>query len=158
MLEVQDSAPVGNAPVTSDAPEQIRLRDDEVCCGPVVGLAEFEGSNAVAVRLQPGDDARALVPHLGRLQLVEIAFPKFRDGRGYSAARILREAGFAGEIRAVGEVLVDQIVFMRRCGIDGFAPDKPLDADAVGRALARYPFVYQAAADAAVPAWALRRG
>jgi uncharacterized protein (DUF934 family) len=52
---------------------------------------------------------RAPDPHLDRLALVEVAFPKFRDGRGYSSARILREAGYTGELRAQGDVLVDQI-------------------------------------------------
>ena len=61
---------------------------------PAVTLDAFlDQSNATAVRLEPDDDARALIPHLDRLALIEIAFPKFRDGRGYSSARILREAG-----------------------------------------------------------------
>ena len=53
-----------------------------------------------------GEDVRALLPFLDRLALVEISFPSFRDGRGYSAARILREAGYTGELRAVGDVLI----------------------------------------------------
>ncbi len=125
---------------------------------PVVSLAEFEGSNATAVRIEPGEDARVLIPHLDRLTLVEIAFPKFRDGRGYSSARILREAGYKGEMRAQGDVLVDQIVYMTRCGFDSFAPDVALDQVVVDRALANFPNVYQRAADAAVPIWKLRHG
>lgn len=154
----QDQSPVGDAPVLTSAPAQLRWREDAAYDGPIVGLDTLAGGNATAVRLQPGDDARALAPHLGRLSLVEIAFPKFRDGRGYSSARILRELGFSGEIRAVGDVLVDQLDFMRRAGFDGFAPDKRLDPAVVERTLKRYPFVYQKAADAAVPAWALRHG
>ena len=92
-------------------------------------------------------DARALIPHLGRLALIEVAFPKFRDGRGYSSARILREAGFTGELRAQGDVLVDQIAFMRRCGFDSFAPDKRLDEEDAARAFATWENVYQRAAD-----------
>ena len=88
---------------------QIRLRDDEPCMEPAVTLEAFaEQTNAVAVRIEPGGDARELLPHLDRLARVDIAFPAFTDGRGYSAARILREAGFTGELRAVGDVLVDQ--------------------------------------------------
>jgi uncharacterized protein (DUF934 family) len=49
------------------------------------------------VRIEPGEDARALLPHLDRLALVEVTFPAFTDGRGFSSARILREAGFTGE-------------------------------------------------------------
>ena len=71
--------------------------------------------------------------------MVEISFPTFRDGRGYSAARILREAGFEGELRAAGDVLVDQIPPMRRCGFDSFAPEKPVDAATLTKLLALYP-------------------
>lgn len=115
-------------------------------------------TNATSVRLESGDDARALIPHLDRLALIEIAFPTFRDGRGYSSARILREAGYAGELRAEGDVLVDQIAYMRRCGFDSFAPAKPLDPEVVARSLARYESAYQRAADGAVPVWKLRHG
>jgi uncharacterized protein (DUF934 family) len=125
---------------------------------PVVSMNEFEGSNATAVRIEPGEDARILIPHLDRLTLVEIAFPKFRDGRGYSSAQILREAGYKGELRAAGDVLVDQVAFMKRCGFDSFAPDVPLDPVATERALSTYDDVYQGAADAAVPIWKLRHG
>jgi uncharacterized protein (DUF934 family) len=125
---------------------------------PIVSFAEFEGSNATAVRIEPGDDARALIPHLDRLTLVEVTFPKFRDGRGYSSARILREAGYEGTLRATGDVLVDQVPFMTRCGFDDFAPDVPLNEADVKAALGRYADVYQPAADARVPVWKLRHG
>jgi uncharacterized protein (DUF934 family) len=126
---------------------------------PAVTLDAFlDQSNATAVRLEPDDDARALIPYLDRLALIEIAFPKFRDGRGYSSARILREAGYSGELRAQGDVLVDQIAFMKRCGFDSFAPEASLNPEAVERALATYNQFYQSAADAAVPVWKLRHG
>jgi uncharacterized protein (DUF934 family) len=126
---------------------------------PCVTLDAFLGqTNATAVRLESDDDARALIPHIARLTLVEIAFPKFRDGRGYSSARILREAGYTGELRAQGDVLVDQIAFMKRCGFDSFVSDAPLNPADVDAALSRYDHVYQGAADAAVPVWKLRHG
>lgn len=126
---------------------------------PSLPLIDFLAQpSASAVRLEPTDDARALIPHLARLTLVEIAFPTFRDGRGYSAARILREAGYGGELRAAGDVLVDQIVYLRRCGFDSFAPNVPLDPAVMDGALARYPAVYQRAADGADPVWKLRHG
>jgi uncharacterized protein (DUF934 family) len=125
---------------------------------PISTLAEFAASNATAVRIEPGEDARDLIPHLDRITLVEITFPKFRDGRGYSSARILREAGYKGEMRAAGDVLVDQVAFMKRCGFDTFAPDVPLDPVVVERALSTYADVYQSAADAGVPVWKLRHG
>jgi len=126
---------------------------------PAVTLDAFlDRSNATAVRLEPDEDARLLIPHLDRLELIEIAFPKYRDGRGYSSARILREAGYAGELRAQGDVLVDQIAFMRRCGFDSFAPEGSLNQADVDAAFARYHDVYQPAADGRVPVWKLRHG
>jgi uncharacterized protein (DUF934 family) len=125
---------------------------------PIVSLADFAGSNATAVRIEPGEDARVLIPHLDRLTLVEIAFPKFRDGRGYSSARILREAGYTGALRAQGDILVDQIAFMKRCGFDSFAPDAALNQADVDAAFSRFDDVYQRAADARVPVWKLRHG
>jgi uncharacterized protein (DUF934 family) len=137
----------------------LRFRDDEIHEEPAVTLDSFLGqSNATAVRIESGEDARALLPHLERLALVEVSFPKFRDGRGYSTARILREAGYTGELRAQGDVLVDQILPMRRCGFDSFAPEAPVDRATLDASLARYDHVYQAAADAAVPVWKLRHG
>ena len=139
--------------------DPIRFRTDEAHEEPAVTLDAFLGqSNATAVRLESDEDARALLPHLERLALVEIAFPTFRDGRGYSAARILREAGYEGELRAEGDVLIDQVAHMRRCGFDALAPATPLDADAVAAAIARLPFSYQRAADDRAPVWALRHG
>lgn len=124
-----------------------------------VSLDEFlAGSNQSAVRIEPGEDARALLPHLDRITLVEVTFPKFRDGRGYSSARILREAGYAGPLRAAGDVLVDQIAYMTRCGFDDFAPDAPLNDADVKAAIGFFPHAYQSAADAQVPIWKLRHG
>jgi len=138
---------------------EFRYRTDEVTEQPSVTLDAFlDQSNATAVRLEPDDDARALIPFLDRLTLIEVAFPKYRDGRGYSSARILREAGYTGELRAQGDVLVDQIAFMRRCGFDSFVPEASLNPEAVARALSIYDQFYQKAADAAVPVWKLRHG
>jgi uncharacterized protein (DUF934 family) len=139
--------------------EFLRYRDDEAHDEPAVTLDSFFGqSNATAVRIESGEDARALLPHLSRIALIEVSFPSFRDGRGYSTARILREAGYEGELRAQGDVLVDQIPLMRRCGFDSFAPDAPIDEETLTAALDRYNFRYQAAADSIVPVWKLRHG
>ena len=80
--------------------QNLRYRNDEPVSDPAVTVDSFaEQTNATAVRIEPGDDARALLPHLDRLALVEVNFPAYTDGRGYSAARILREAGYGdGEI------------------------------------------------------------
>lgn len=139
--------------------ELIRFRDDEPSESPAVTVDSFgDQSNAGAVRIEPGDDARELLPHLVHVTRVEVNFPVFGDGRGYSAARILREAGYEGEIRAVGDVLVDQVAYMRRCGFDAFEPDKPLNDADVEAALSRWNDVYQKTADGRVPIWAKRHG
>ena len=118
--------------------------------------AFVDQSNAQAVRIEPGDDTRELLPHLQRLALVEVNFPAFGDGRGYSSARMLREAGYEGELRAVGDVLVDQLAYMRRCGFDAFEPDQQFDMDDVKAAFERWPEVYQNAADDCTPIWTKR--
>ncbi len=133
---------------TSPDDVQFRFRDDEVADHAAVTVdAVHDQSNATAVRIEPGDDARALVPLLDRLALVEVNFPSFGDGRGYSSARILREAGYAGELRAVGDVGIDQLSHMRRCGFDAFAPDTPLDEEDAARAFATWDNVYQRTID-----------
>ena len=138
---------------------QFRFRDDEQPDSAQVTVDAFlEQADASAVRIEPGDDARELLPHLARIRLIEINFPTFADGRGYSAARLLREHGYTAELRAVGDVLVDQLAYMRRCGFDSFAPEKPLDETDAQVALDRWPHVYQPAADDAVPVWKLRHG
>ena len=94
-------------------------------------------------------------------RLIEIAFPKYRDGRGYSSARILREAGYTGELRAQGDVLVDQIAFMRRCGFDSFAPEAIVKPRSCRRccALQRYDHVLpKAPRTPRFPVWKLRHG
>lgn len=137
--------------------EPLRFRDDAVPDEPAVSLDAFlDQTNAASVRIEAGDDVRRLGPVLDRVRLVEVDFPKFRDGRGFSSARVLREMGYTGEIKATGDVLVDLVFFMRRCGFDSFAPNVPFNDTDVQAALTRYPYVYQDAADAAVPIWRLR--
>ena len=136
---------------------QFRFRDDEAVNDPAVTVDAFaDQTNATAVRLEPGEDARELLPHLDRLRLIEVNFPTWTDGRGYSAARVLREAGYDGELRAVGDVLIDQLLPMRRCGFDAFAPQKPLNPADAEAAFNRWDNVYQATGDGRQPIWAKR--
>jgi len=93
---------------------------------------------------------------LGHLALVALKFPKFRDGRAYSQARLLRETyRFRGTLRATGDVLRDQFHFLIRAGFDSFEVKKPADAHAFAEAANRYSVVYQPSADGRTPA--LRR-
>lgn len=93
-------------------------------------LAEPEsflnGGRQTAVLIAAGEKAEELQPFLDRISLVIVAFPKFTDGRGFSAARILREElGYRGDIRAAGDYILDQVPLMRRCGITSFEISKP---------------------------------
>ena len=73
------------------------------------------------VRLEPSDDPAAVADRVARAARVEVNFPRFGDGRGYSIARLLRERhGYRGELRAVGQVARDHLYFMERCGFDAF--------------------------------------
>ena len=147
----------GGNPIPQAPGDYLRFRDDVAADEPAVSLDAFlEQPNAVSVRIEAGDDVERLFEHLARVKLVEVDFPKFRDGRGFSTARLLREAGYKGEIKATGDVLVDLVWFMRRCGFDSFAPDVSIDPAVLEGCLNRYPHVYQHAADDAVPIWQLR--
>jgi phosphoadenosine phosphosulfate reductase len=86
-----------------------------------LGEARRGINTPVGVRLDGGEMVDAILPDLDRLSLVALSFPKFGDGRSFSKASILRgQYGFKGEIRAVGDVLWDQLQLMRRCGFDAF--------------------------------------
>jgi uncharacterized protein (DUF934 family) len=112
---------------------------------------------AVGVRLKSDEEVEALAYDLPRLALVAFEFPKFRDGRAYSNARVLRERyGFAGEVRAVGDVLREQAFFMLRCGFDAFEPADGSGAQEWEAATRRFRHVYQRAADGREPAFAER--
>ena len=93
-------------------------------------------------------DVDDLVPYLDRLALIALVFPTFRDGRAYSQARLLRERHlYRGELRATGQVLRDQFVFMLRAGFDAFEVKKVSDADAFALTAKRYSVFYQPTGD-----------
>jgi uncharacterized protein (DUF934 family) len=99
-------------------------------------------------------DLDDLVPYLDRLAAVALVFPSFRDGRAYSQARLLRERhGYDGELRATGQVLRDQFVFMLRAGFDAFEVKKDADAEAFAETVKRYSVFYQPTGDGRVAAF-----
>lgn len=96
------------------------------------------------VWLRSDDDVELLAPYLDQLQLISIDFPVYTDGRGYSQARVLRKQfSFSGELRASGDVRVDQILFMARAGIDAFEFSDPPDKALVNQILSRFQLNYQ---------------
>jgi uncharacterized protein (DUF934 family) len=104
--------------------------------------------------LWPNDrDVSELAPFVDRLALIALKFPVFRDGRAYSQARILREQhGFQGELRATGQVLRDQFLFMLRAGFDAFEVKKQGDAEAFAATVKRYSVFYQPTGDGRITA------
>jgi uncharacterized protein (DUF934 family) len=98
-------------------------------------------------------DVDDLVPYLDKLAVVALVFPTFRDGRAYSQARLLRERyHYRGELRATGQVLRDQFVFMLRAGFDAFEVKKDSDAEAFTATAKRYSVFYQPTGDGRVTA------
>ena len=97
----------------------------------------------------PNDrDVDDLVPHLDRLAVIALVFPTFRDGRAYSQARLLKERyDYRGELRATGQVLRDQFLFMLRAGFDAFDVKKQGDAEAFANTVKRYSVFYQPTGD-----------
>lgn len=101
---------------------------------------------ARGVILSPEIDHTQIQPYLGRLSLVIVSFPIFRDGRGFTQARALREYGhFTGEIRATGHLLPDQANHLRRCGFDSVMLPDDADEAPWTRELARFHTAYQPA-------------
>ena len=115
-------------------------------------LAASSPAAPVGVWLAAGEGPESLADDLAQLSVIAVDFPKFTDGRGYSAARLLRERyGYQGEIRAIGDVLRDQLFFMQRCGFDAFAvrPDRdPYDAL---KGLSDFSVTYQTGVDQPLP-------
>lgn len=120
----------------------------------------LENADALSERNSPlgviwpnNRDVEELLPWLPRLAVVALVFPTFRDGRAHSQARLLRERhGFHGELRATGQVLRDQFVFLLRNGFDAFEVSKQADAEVFAATAKRYSVFYQPTGDGHVTA------
>ena len=136
-VEAQDAAPQGSTPIL--LPLKVWLERREALGG---------AGACWGVLLEPADDPSVLADDLPALGLVAVRFPSFTDGRGYSTARLLRQRhGYRGELRAVGDVLRDQIFLLARCGFDAFALRDDQDPAEAIAALGDFSEAYQAAAD-----------
>ncbi len=152
---------VKNAKVINDAFTHVT---DEVLAGDTSVLVPAERflAEADAILTRTGEtgviwpnnrDLAELVPYLPNLAVVALVFPTFRDGRAYSQARLLRERfGFRGELRATGQILRDQFVFMLRAGFDAFEVKKDADAAAFASAARHYTVFYQPTGDGRITA------
>ncbi len=129
-------------PIPADGPVIIsltRLRDE----------LPNRPAGELGVQLQPADDATAITQdELEAVSLVAVTFPAYKDGRGYSQARNLRERlGYQGEIRAVGDVLFDQLAYMQRVGFSAFEVRKAADAEDFAKAVNEFSNAYQPTPD-----------
>lgn len=142
--------------------------EDELPEGPViVGLerwerereALLERAGPVGVRLRSDEHPDRIADDLGALAVVALEFPVFKDGRAYSYARILTEHyGYSGEVRAVGDVLVEQLHFMLRTGFNAFELDSEDPLGDYRLALEEFSVWYQPTGDERPTARQLRHG
>ena len=108
----------------------------------------------IGVWLAGNEDPAELRPSLASLSLIAVDFPKFTDGRGYSIAYLLRSRlAYRGELRAIGDVLPDQLYYMKRVGFDAFAVRADKDIRQALRGLRPFTDAYQGSWDNAVPAF-----
>ena len=128
--------------------------------GVILSLARFQADGPalidqgrrVGVRLKSDEAVETLAYDLPRLSLVALEFPKFRDGRAYSSAAILRQRyGYTGEVRAVGDVLREQAFYMVRVGFDAFEFADGTGPGDLAHVAARYRDVYQTSSDRRQP-------
>lgn len=116
--------------------------------------AELTARGDVAVWLAGTDDPALLAPWLTQLPLVAVDFPRFTDGRGFSIAYLLRSRlGYRGELRAIGDVLPDQLFYMRRVGFDAFAVRADKDIRKALGLLRPFSDSYQGSWDNPAPAF-----
>jgi len=105
----------------------------------------------LGVRLETGESPEALSPDFGRLALVVLHVPHFKDGRAFSSARLLRtRLGYRGEIRLTGHFLIDQIAFFTRVGVDAFAFQRNIPLAEIQSALTEISYFYQPSVDGRV--------
>ena len=152
----------GEARIVTDDPWTL-MRDCEGASpvGPLIlPLATWlEAPQLHGVWLGPDDEVESLRPWLGQLRLIALDFPSFRDGRAYSQAYLLRtRMGWAGELRAVGDVLRDQLSHMRQCGFDSFAVREDKSAEDALKGLAGMSVLYGRSAIEPRPLFRRRSG
>lgn len=106
----------------------------------------------LGVWLDSSEGPETIADDLARFEVIAVNFPKFTDGRGYSTARLLRDRyGFRGEIRAIGDVQRDQLLYLSRCGFDAFALKEGRDPQAALSAFSDFSEAYQASVERALP-------
>ena len=138
-----------------DAPESVEVPDGRIIVPSTVWLAQRDKLAAraeIGVWLASDQLATSIQADLDKFALVAIDFPKFSDGRGYSIAYNLRKRlGYQGELRAIGDVLRDQLFQMQRCGFDAYATREDRSIHDALLGLTVFSETYQAAVDQPLP-------
>ena len=109
-------------------------------------------SGSVGLWIQGNEEIEAVVDTLTKMPVIAVVFPKFADGRGFSIARLLRERyDYQGEIRAIGNIIRDQLYLLQRCGFNGFELEAGIDLTEAAKSLQDFSDAYQVAVDQPVP-------
>ncbi|WP_426417465.1 DUF934 domain-containing protein [Aestuariirhabdus sp. LZHN29] len=136
---IEESTPKGKVLVSL---EEWQSRRDELLQSP----------ENYGVWLNTDDEPELLANDLKTVQVIAIRFPTFSDGRGYSLARLLRERyGYQGELRAIGDVLRDQLFYLQRCGFDSFSVREDRDINDALEGFNDFSEVYQHSVEQPLP-------
>ena len=157
---------IKNGQIVEDAWQIIKLSEGETADAVALGanqllpLSVWQArkdeiralGQPIGVWLDSAEGPEAVAADLAHFAVIGVNFPKFADGRGFSTARLLRERyAYQGELRAIGDVLQDQLFFMKRCGFDAFALRADKDIAAALAGLTDFSETYQAGADQPQP-------
>jgi uncharacterized protein (DUF934 family) len=119
----------------------------------------LDARSNVGVWLDSDDEAAEAADLVSRLPVIGVNFPVFTDGRGFSIGRIIRERyQFAGELRAIGNFMQDQLLYLKRCGFDAFVVNDAANVDSMAQSLRDFSDFYQAAVDQPTPLFRRRFG
>ncbi|WP_422459189.1 DUF934 domain-containing protein [Endozoicomonas sp. ALB115] len=111
----------------------------------------------VGIWFDSDEEPETVANALNQFEVIAVNFPRFMDGRGYSLARLLRERfHYRGDIRAIGDILVDQLYYLKRCGFSSFRLREDQNPDYALAALTTFSTDYQTAADKLPPVYRLR--
>jgi uncharacterized protein (DUF934 family) len=148
---------IKNAKIVDDAWQHVADDAEVPAQGDViVGLDRYRELRAalqkragkVGIRLHSNQEAKEAADFVSEVALIAVEFPGFKDGRGYTTGRLLRERfGFKGELRAIGEVMRDQLFYMTRCGFEAFELKATKSLEEALGAFAEFSVTYQGAAD-----------
>ncbi len=147
-------------------PKDVTLDDISNCDDVIVPLALWidhapalqARDGGLGIWLDAGEEIEEVADQLDKFQVIALNFPAFTDGRHSSTAYLLRTRyGYKGEVRAIGDVLRDQLFALRRCGFDAFALREDKDPIDAIKAFEDYSEVYQASSDQALPLFRRRQ-